>query len=96
MVPHRLLLRDPDYVRKAWKLGKYLCRVLSSNHNLIHNHSLFFGIALTEAEGPHRLPISSGFADVSRTTPSMLLLPPAAKSLINLHERNEFIPLRLG
>jgi hypothetical protein len=81
VVSHRLLLRDPDYVRKAWKLGKYLCRVLSSNH---------------EAERPHRLPISSGFGDVSRTTPSMLLLPPAAKSLINLHERNEFIPLRLG
>jgi hypothetical protein len=95
VVPHRLLLRDPDYVRKAWKLGKYLCRVLS-NHNLLHNNSLFFGIALAEAERPHRLPISSGFADGSRTTPSMLLLPPAAKSLINLDERNEFIPLRLG
>jgi hypothetical protein len=34
VVPRRLLLRDPDYGRKAWKLSKYLCRALSSNHNL--------------------------------------------------------------
>ena len=96
VVPRRLLLRDPDYGRKAWKLSKYLCRVLSSNRNLLHNNSLSFGIALAEAERPHRLPISSGFADVSRATPRMLLLPPAAKSLIKLHERNEFVSLRLG
>jgi hypothetical protein len=54
VVPRRLLLRDPDYGRKAWKLSKYLCRVLSSNPNLLHNNSLSFGIALAEAERPHR------------------------------------------
>jgi hypothetical protein len=57
VVPRRLLLRDPGYGRKAWKLSKYLCRALSSNHNLLHNNSLSFGIALAEAERPHRLPI---------------------------------------
>jgi hypothetical protein len=46
VVPHRLLLRDRDYVRKAWKLGKYLCLVVSGNHNLLIIIPLLFSESL--------------------------------------------------